>query len=390
MNTPVSVITRCRFSQIAFTVCLTLLGCTSGDTPEVTFERGRLLADRGQFDDAIPFYDKALAANFESPELFYERGRAFENLNLLDKALLDYESALKLSPELSQAINNKGVVLAKLERFQDAADVFSQLIQMREDDVLALRNRGLCFHDLGQFEKALADYDQALKVAEDDAVTWFQRGNVFLEQDKLTEAVADFSHAIDLDPAYAKAWMNRGVARFQMQEREAALQDLKQAQQLDDSIVLPAIDWLTVANTTASDSAATAADQRTAARPVMPETASDSGWQEVQAAAQQALTEHGISDLQLITAFPSQLCGRFAAKKGDQQLDVYVGVTFDKASDVVVPAVDVENKDQQRALLVLSFGEVDQAFREARFIADWNPAPEQMVPKAVSVQLPQK
>lgn len=390
MNTPVSFTTCRRLSNVVLFASLSLLGCTSGDTPEVTFERGRLLADRGQFDDAVPFYDKALAAKYESPELYYERGRAFENLNLLDRALGDYESALQLNPELSQAINNKGVVLAKLERFQEAADVFGQLIQQREDDVLALRNRGLCFHDLGQFDNALADYDKAISFAQDDAITWFQRGNVFLEQEKLTEAVADFSKAIEINPAYARAWMNRGVAKFQMQEREAALQDLQQAQQLDDSIILPSIDWLTVSNPAASDSTPASGDQRTAARPVLPETPSDSGWQEVQTAAISALTTHGLTDLQLVTSFPSQLCGRFTGKKDDQQMEVYVGVTIDRASEIVVPAVDAPSGDQQRALLVLSFGEVDQAFREARFVTDWNPDPQQMTAKAVSVPLPQK
>jgi len=378
------------------TLSVGLVGCTSGDNPEVTFERGRILADRGQFDDAIPLYDKALKDLSDRPEVYYERGRAFENLGdpqLLERALDDYNKALDLDPELTQAINNKGVVLARMERFAEAAEVFGQLIQDDSADVLALRNRGLCYHDIGDFERALADYNKAIELADRDPVNWFQRGNVLLDQDRFAEAVEDYGKAIERDPGYAKAWMNRGVALFSMNQREAALKDLQQAQQLDDSIVLPAIDWLAIdaaptLQATAEPATTVPTIDRAASKPIIPETAVGGDWSEVLTVAQEALTKHGFIDLKLRSSVPTQLCGRFAAMHGTDAVDVYIGVMTDQSADVVLPAIASSAGTSRRSLLVLSFGETDQTFQEARFVNDWTPDSREVVPQAVKVQLP--
>ena len=155
----------------------------------------------------------------------------------------------------------------------DAAAEFGRLIVQQPDDLLALRNRGLCYHDQGLFDQALTDYNKAIELAANDAITWFQRGNVLLEQTKLQDAIADYDKAITLNPDYAKAWMNRGVARFHLNQRVEAIKDLQHAQELDDSIILPAIDWLHVDATVESVDADVAA-----ARPVYLEAGGSGAW----------------------------------------------------------------------------------------------------------------
>ena len=109
--------------SIPVLICATALcGCSvSKDNSEVTFERGRILADRGQFEDAIPLYTKALKGLPDRAVIYYERGRAYEGMELLEKAVADYATCLAKDEEFTQALNNKGVVLAKLERYQEAA-----------------------------------------------------------------------------------------------------------------------------------------------------------------------------------------------------------------------------------------------------------------------------
>ncbi|MEZ6127299.1 MAG: tetratricopeptide repeat protein [Planctomycetaceae bacterium] len=389
---------RFSLSTGLLAVCVSIVGCTRGDNPEVTFERGRILADRGRFDDAIPLYDKALEKLSDRPEVYYERGRAFENLGdpqLLERAAEDYNKALSLNSDLAQAINNKGVVLARLERFAEAADVFGQLIQADSADILALRNRGLCYHDVGDFEKALADYDKAIELAASDPINWFQRGNVYLDQDRFADAVADYTKAIELDPEYAKAWMNRGVALFSMNKRDDAMKDLLQAQSLDDSIVLPTIDWLTIGTPSLQAAAEPTASvpesgERSAGKPIIPETAVGGDWSEVLTVAQEILARHGFTDLKLRSSVPTQLCGRFAAMHGNDAVDVYLGVMTDQSTEVVLPAIASGAGAARQSLLVLSFGETDQTFQEARFVNDWTPDSREVVPQAVKVRLPER
>lgn len=367
-----------------------MLGCTGGkETPEVTFERGRMLADRGNFEDAIPLFDTALDGTPDSALIYYERGRAYENLGadkkeLLTRAIEDYTTCLEKDPDFLQAMNNKGVVLARLSKYQEAAEEFSRLIAADPEDVLALRNRGLCFHDRGEFEKALADYETALGVAADDTETLFQRGNVFLEQKEYQAAIVDYDKAIEFDPEYAKAWMNRGVAKYGLNQRQAALQDLKHAQVLDDNIILPGIDWLT-AGTESTDAA-----NMTASRPVYLESADGDNWTEFLSVVQKSLTDNGLKKIKLLTSVPQLQCGRFEAQSDEKPIVIYFGLLNPETSDVSLPAGSHDTDEPNRALLVMKRSTPDAEFAVERFIKTWNPVPADVAPRVISVQISEK
>ncbi len=355
-----------------------LLGCSGGkDTPEVTFERARMLGDRGQFEDAVPLYDVAIEALPDRAVIYYERGRAYEGLGLLEKAVADYATCLQKDPLFLQAQNNKGVVLAKMEQYELAALEFGKLIAEQPDDALALRNRGLCYHDLGDYERALIDYDQAVKIAPHDVPTWFQRGNVFLEQKKFEEAVANYDKAIEFDAEYAKAWMNRGVARYGLNQRPAALQDLEQAQLLDDNIVLPGIDWLTAGH-----------EELSAARPTYLEAATPPNWIETLNSAMATLGENGMQNPTLDSAIPEQLCGRLLGDRDGKPVVVYFAVQQHDSSNITLPAIKAAADDETMLLLVLKQTTAGTDFEVAVFDEDWQPTPADVVPTAVSVKLP--
>lgn len=354
------------------------LGCSGGkETPEVTFERGRLLGDRGQFEDAVPLYDLAIEALPDRAVFYYERGRAYEGLGLLDKAVEDYTTCLDKDPLFLQAQNNKGVVLAKMELYEKAATEFGKLIAEQPDDALALRNRGLCYHDMADYDRALVDYDKALTIAPNDVPTWFQRGNVFLEQKNFEEAILNYDKAIEFDTAFAKAWMNRGVARYGLNQREAAIKDLEQAQLLDNNIVLPGIDWLTAGT-----------EDLSAARPTYLEAAAPPDWTEALNTAMSTLSDKGLENLTLDSAIPEQLCGRLNAKQDGKPVVAYFAVQQNDSSDITLPAITVTGDDETTLLLVLKPVAAGKDYDVAVFDKDWQPAEDDVVSSSVTVKLP--
>ena len=379
-----NIITPLSRGLFCLVVTATITGCTGAkDTPEVTFERGRLLADRGEFEDAIPLYDKALMGTPDRAVIYYERGRAYEELGmvrkeLLNKAIEDYTVCLDKDPDFLQALNNMGVTLAKMERYEEAALEFGELIAVQPDDVLALRNRGLCYHDNGELDKALSDYNTALNIDPDNTPTLFQRGNVFLERKDYESAIADFDKAIAVDPQYAKAWMNRGVARYGLNQRAAALKDLEQAQALDDSIILPGIDWATVGKS----------EEVTAARPTYPEQAVGGDWTEVLSMVQETLTQNDFTNLKLVSSVSELSCGRFTAMNGEGAVVVYFGMLHPETSMVSIPAGSKETSEPSRALLVLARSADGEEFVVQRFVRNWVPVPADVAPKVIDVVVP--
>ncbi|MFO0429350.1 MAG: tetratricopeptide repeat protein [Planctomyces sp.] len=224
---------------------LLIAGCIQqAETPTVTLERAKILAERSQFEEAVPLYSKAIEKMPENPDAFYLRGVAYENLGLNEKALPDYQKCLELEPEHTDALNNQGVVLAKMERFQDAVAVFSKLQEIAPDNVLAIRNRALSYQDLGQFDDARREFDRAVTMEPGSAICWFQRGNLLLEQKQFAEAEKDYNRTIELDPGMARAWLNRGMARYESGRTAEGLEDLKHAESLDENIVVAGMELL--------------------------------------------------------------------------------------------------------------------------------------------------
>lgn len=376
------LITRCRILSVV--ALAFVVGCFgSSDDPMIWFERGNLLTERGQLDEAVNEYSRAVEALPDDPQIVFRRGLCYERLNLNEKALADYARCLEIEPTHIDAINNKGVVLARLQRFAEAAEEFSRLIDLQPNNVLALRNRGLCYHDLQQFDDALADYNAALKKAPDDVNTWFQRGNVYLEQGEFEAAEADFSKAIEVDDSFAKAWMNRGVARFGLNDRVAGIDDLKEAQQRDDNIVVPAIDWESF------DDVAEMAPvtELTVGKIVVdPEAAS---WQSCRSVAEDFLRDKGAAKLVVLDESPQHRCMRMRAEIDDEAVEVYVGCQSDDGTDAITLPAFESQSDLKAILLVVRYStdteSDEQAVSVDHFEDDWSPSADSQKPVLVRV-----
>lgn len=357
-------------------------GCSvNTDGPEVTLEKANIMSDRGRYEDAVPLYTEAAAAFPARSHIYYRRGVCYENLGLLPRALDDYLQCLEVQPSHTDALNNKGVVLAKLDRYSEAAEAFTSLVRQQPDNVLALRNRGLCQHDLGQFDEALADYSAAIAVAPHEAENWFQRGNVYLEQGRLAEAEGDYARAVEVDAGHAKAWMNRGVGRYNAGERKLAIEYLEHASELDENIIIPGIDWDDLAPAAAEIVAVSVADDAVF------------NWGTCSAAAQSVLAEHGYEQLSVIKDYPSFRCSTLAAKKGGEDVVVFLGCEASDSDRLTLPAVSPTARTAGRHILMSmqhneSTDESVAAYSVSRFIESWEADPGITHSLIISTELP--
>lgn len=63
----------------------------------------------GRLDEAISYYDRALALKPDAAGLYYVRGRVYETKGELDRALADFGKAVQLKPRYAEAYNHRGV-----------------------------------------------------------------------------------------------------------------------------------------------------------------------------------------------------------------------------------------------------------------------------------------
>jgi tetratricopeptide (TPR) repeat protein len=90
---------------------------------EKLYKLGVAANKKGDLDEAIRFYSKAISLKKDSSALYYVRGRAYCQNGEYDKAVGDLSRAVTLKPGYAEAFNHRGVTyIGKGEKLKALAD----------------------------------------------------------------------------------------------------------------------------------------------------------------------------------------------------------------------------------------------------------------------------
>lgn len=104
------------------------------DDPVAIFNQGQDAHEKGDFDEAIKFYDKALAILPEFPEAEYQKGNALISLNKPLEAEKSFRKAVELREDWTLALASHGAVLVRLNQFKEAETVLLKAVELDEQN----------------------------------------------------------------------------------------------------------------------------------------------------------------------------------------------------------------------------------------------------------------
>ena len=177
----------------------------------------------GCHKEILGLCDRALAVQPDYAEALFNRGVALQELKRLDEAVANYDQALAVKPDHAEAFFNRGIALQELKRLDEALASYDKAIALKPDYADAFNNRGVALQELKRYDEALASYDKALALKPDYAEAFNNRGVALQEQKRLEEALASYDRALALKPDYADAFNNRGNALQEQKRLEEAL-----------------------------------------------------------------------------------------------------------------------------------------------------------------------
>jgi tetratricopeptide (TPR) repeat protein len=128
------------------------------------YDQGIAFQDKGQIDEAIKCYQKAIELNKNSASAFYNLGVAFQEKGQIDKAILYYEIAIGQNQGFSEAHYNLGIAYKEKNLFDEAIICFRRVLQLKPDNAAAYYNFGNIFVAKGQFNDALQYYQKAIEI----------------------------------------------------------------------------------------------------------------------------------------------------------------------------------------------------------------------------------
>jgi tetratricopeptide (TPR) repeat protein len=122
-------------------------------------------------------------------KLYYNRGTLLADRGDLPKAAEEFRKALRVDPRFADAGYNLGVVLLLEGEARRAVAIFEQAAAVRPEDASILYGLGKAYLDDGRAEDGLVAFDRALKVDPGHEDALFARAVALLRLDRREDAV---------------------------------------------------------------------------------------------------------------------------------------------------------------------------------------------------------
>ena len=161
---------------------------------------GKVLAEQGKIDEAIPHYREASRLNPDNVEAHIALGGILARRGRMDEAIGEYREALRRDPRNLLAHYNLGLALARKQQIDDAIAEFSEALHLKPDFVQALNSLGLALATQGKIADAIRQYTEALRLDPSDASVHNNLGMAFAESGRADEAIAEFQQALQVVP----------------------------------------------------------------------------------------------------------------------------------------------------------------------------------------------
>lgn len=200
-------------------------------------ERGSELYQRGEYEQAISYYDEAIAIDSDDAQTYFLRGIAKRENELHEDAIIDFDKAININPNNAESYHWRGIAKSQISQHENAIADFDKAININPNNAESYHWRGVSKYVVGQYqdgyEDAIVDFETAINLNPNSAISYYWRGLANNERGRYDAAVDDFSEVIRLNPEHAEAYFNRGKAKGNMSQYEDAIADFDTAIRLE-------------------------------------------------------------------------------------------------------------------------------------------------------------
>jgi protein O-mannosyl-transferase len=161
---------------------------------------GLALLEKGQMDEAVAHFRKALEAHPGFAEAHSNLGNALFRQARLDEAIREFQEAVRLDPQLASARNNLGLALLEQGRAEDALAQFFKALEVRPDIADIYNNMGTALRQLGKLADAAYCCEKSLELQPGNAVAWCNLGMTLALQGDADAAINAFERSLALQP----------------------------------------------------------------------------------------------------------------------------------------------------------------------------------------------
>lgn len=236
---------------------------------------GLILADRGQYEEAIALITQAISRYPQFALYYSNRAALYQRLNRHMEAVTDfhqsiqldpkrvavwikfgdsllalekipgaldaYQKALELEPNSSYTYQMIGNAYFAKEAYEDAALAFQQVLRLKPATTEALVNLGMILGILKKYDEAISYYEQALAIQPDNAIIHFNLATVLDGLGRYKAAEQCYFRAIAINPNFIEAYINLWLLYYKQGKVKKAASYLSKARSIHPHY--PEIAW---------------------------------------------------------------------------------------------------------------------------------------------------
>lgn len=221
--------------------------------------KGARLTIRGEYEEALTYFQKAADANPDDPTAWYGLGSCYVGLDQPDeaaeafrrpvtdnpnsaeahfilamyyKASDQYQSAIppllevvRIDPTHAQAMFELARVYGELERPDEQIDAFRKSLTILPDHIPTLIGLGAALGKIGRFDEALESLQRARQLEPGSALIHYNIGVTYRLMNNPKEEIHAYTQAIRVNPRMVEAHYNLGLAFLNQGNRPLALSE---------------------------------------------------------------------------------------------------------------------------------------------------------------------
>jgi len=198
---------------------------------------GYSLLQKGQVDEAMAQFQKALEINPNYADARNNFGFTLVQKGQADKAIAQYQMALELNPNYAGAHCNLGDVLLQKGQVDEAMAQLQKALEINPSYISAHYDLGLALDQVGRIDEAMAQYQKALEIDPRLADAHNNLGFDLVQNGQIDQAMAQFQLALEFNSNNAQAHNNLGLILLQKGQVEEAIAQFHEVLRLkpDDS-----------------------------------------------------------------------------------------------------------------------------------------------------------
>ncbi|WAC06010.1 MAG: tetratricopeptide repeat protein [Methanoregula sp.] len=196
------------------------------------YMRGENSATIGKYEDAITYYDHAIAMDQKYASALSGKAYSLNQIGNYTGALDFSQRALAVRQD-NRALNARANALFKLQRYDEAVAAYDTLFKVQTNLPEPYCNQGIAYEQINESEKAIVAFDSCARLDPSDIFPWFRKGKALLSLGKPEEALDAFNRCTQITISDAEVWNYKGVAFLQTGKYQDAVNCFKSALSID-------------------------------------------------------------------------------------------------------------------------------------------------------------